>query len=185
MSKSSNEDQATKQPSLFGISLNETNSESNKTAKLFGISTAPIESSNSTPYYLTPAINQSLNLLELTLQKTSFEKLDFDVLKSTLNLLPLSEISRLRPTISIASLDNLAKKAEVYEKTQTLQNSDATSTNQNQINESQKLMSQEEINKFMVGFLNEKNDLNKNLEERNNQTNLEEKNNQLNQQIKK
>ncbi len=72
MSKSKNEDQAQKQPSLFGISLNEPDSESNKAIQLFGISTAPIENSNSSPYYLTPAITQSLNLLELTLQKNIF-----------------------------------------------------------------------------------------------------------------
>ncbi len=184
MSKSNNEDQAQKQPSLFGISLSEPNSESNKTIQLFGISTAPIENSNSSPYYLTPAISQSLNLLELTLQKTSFEKSDFDILKSTLNLLPLNEISRLRSTISPASLDNLAKKADIYEKTQTIQNSDTASTNQNQINESQKLLNQEEINKLMANFLNERNDLNKNLAEKNNQLNLDKNDKQI-EEIKK
>jgi hypothetical protein len=175
MSKSKNEDQAQKQPSLFGIPSGETDEESNKTSQLFGISTTSINNSNSTPIYLTPAITQSLNLLELTLQKTTFEKSDFDILKSTLTLLPMGEISRLRSTISLSSLDNLAKKADIYEKTQTLDNQNSKSPIQNQINESQKLLNQEEINKLMANFLQERNDLNKNLAEKNNQLNLGER----------
>ena len=110
-----------KQPSLFGIPLSEQSSENNSGGQLFGISIAPAEDTNSTPYYLTPAITQSLNLLELTLQKTTFDKADFETLRSTLSLLPITEISRLRSTISVASLDNLAKKADIYEKTQTIE----------------------------------------------------------------
>ena len=184
MSKSKNEDQAQKQPSVFGIPLGENNAESNKASQLFGVSIAPIEDSNSTPYYLTPAITQSLNLLELTLQKTTFEKSDFDILKSTINLLPMGEISRLRSTISLSSLDNLAKKADIYEKTQTLENQNSKSPIQNQINESQKLLDQKEINKYMANFLQERNDLNKNLAEKNNQLNLDKNDKQI-EEIKK
>lgn len=173
MSKSKNEDQAQKQSSVLGIPIGENGAESNKTSQLFGVSIAPIENSNSTPYYLTPAITQSLNLLELTLQKTTFEKSDFDILKSTLNLVPIGEITRLRSTISLSSLDNLAKKADIYEKTQTLENQNSQSPMQNQINESREILDQKEINKYMANFLQERNDLNKNLEERNNQLNLE------------
>ena len=184
MSKSKNEDQAQKQPSLFGIPLGDNNAESNKASQLFGISIAPTEDSNSTPIYLTPAITQSLNLLELTLQKTTFEKSDFDILKSTLTLLPMGEISRLRSTISLSSLDNLAKKADIYEKTQTLDNQNSKSPIQNEINESQKLLDQKEINKYMANFLQERNDLNKNLAEKNNQLNLDKNDKQI-EEIKK
>ena len=171
MSESKNKED--KQAGLFGIPFGERNPESKGEGQLFGISIAPIDNSNSTPYYLTPAITQSLNLLELTLQKTTFEKADFDTLRSTLSLLPMAEISRLRSNISLASLDNLAKKADIYEKTQTLENEKSINSNQNQNNESQKLLSQEEINKLMANFLNERNDLAKNQEEKNNQLSLE------------
>ena len=162
-----------KQAGLFGIPFGEKNPESSGGGQLFGISMAPIDNSSSTPYYLTPAITQSLNLLELTLKKTDFDKADFDVLKSTLSLLPLGEINRLRSTISLTSLDNLAKKADIYEKTQIAENEKLITPNQNQNIESQKLLSQEEINKLMANFLNERNDLAKNLEEKNNQLNLD------------
>ena len=166
----SKEDQ---QAGLFGIPYGEKNPESNEGGQLFGMPIAPIDNSGSTPYYLTPAITQSLNLLELTLQKTTFDKADFETLRSTLSLLPIAEISRLRSTISVASLDNLAKKADIYEKTQVAENEKLITPNQDQNNESQKLLSQEEINKLMVNFLNEKNDLAQNQAERNNQLNIE------------
>jgi hypothetical protein len=162
-----------KQPSFFGIPFGEKASDSGKSSQLFGIGMAPTEDSNSTPYYLTPAITQSLNLLELTLKKTDFEKTDFETLRATLSLLPISEISRLRSTISLASLDNLSKKADLYEKTQTTENEKSITPNQNQNNESRKLLSQEEINKLMANFLDERNDLAKNLAEKNNQLSLE------------
>ena len=98
-----------KQPSFFGIPFGEKASDSGKSSQLFGIAMAPTEDSNSTPYYLTPAITQSLNLLELTMKKTDFDKSDFETLRATLSLLPISEISRLRSTISLAALDNLSK----------------------------------------------------------------------------
>ena len=104
------------------------------------------------------------------MQKTTFEKSDFDILKSTLNLVPIGEISRLRSTISLSSLDNLAKKADIYEKTQTINNS---KNNQPENNKNNELLSKEELNKHMANFLQERNDLNKNLAEKNNQLNLE------------
>lgn len=162
-----------KQPGFFGIPFGEKNPESSGGGQLFGISMAPIDNSSSTSYYLTPAITQSLNLLELTLKKTTFDKADFETLRSTLSLLPMAEISRLRSTISVASLDNLAKKADIYEKTQVAENEKLITPNQNQNIESQKLLSQEEINKLMANFLNERNDLAKNQAEKNNQLNLE------------
>ncbi len=161
------------QAGLFGIPYGEKVSDSSKSSQLFGIGMAPTEDSNSSPYYLTPAITQSLNLLELTLQKTTFDKADFGTLRSTLSLLPIAEISRLRSTISVASLDNLVKQADIYEKTQITENEKLITPNQNQNNESPKLLSQEEINKLMVNFLDERNDLAKNQAERNNQLNLE------------
>ena len=112
-------------------------------------------------------------MLELTLQKTTFDKADFETLRSTLSLLPIGEISRLRSTISVASLDNLVKKADIYEKTQVAENEKLITPNQDQNNESQKLLSQEEINKLMANFLNERNDLAKTQLEKNNQLNLE------------
>ena len=160
-----------KQPSFFGIPFGEKASDSGKSSQLFGIAMAPNEDSNSTPYYLTPAITQSLNLLELTMKKTDFDKSDFETLRATLSLLPISEISRLRSTISLASLDNLSKKADIYEKTQITENEKSITPNQN--NESRKLLSQEEINKLMANFLDERNDLAKNLAEKNNQLSLE------------
>ena len=211
MSIFDNNEKKNKQPSLFGIPLSEQSSETNNGGQLFGIplsgqgsetnnggqlfgiSIAPVEDINSTPYYLTPAITQSLNLLELTLQKTTFDKADFETLRSTLSLLPIAEISRLRSTISVASLDNLAKKADIYEKTQTIEKS--TLPNQKDdddknkyldkendlikhkdienFNPNQKLLSKEEINKLMANFLSERNDLAQNMEEKNKQVNLE------------
>ena len=145
---------------------------------------APTEDSNSTPYYLTPAITQSLNLLELTMKKTDFDKSDFETLRATLSLLPISEISRLRSTISLAALDNLSKKADIYEKTQTTENAKSSLANQQQENKekdkdlevsalNKNSPTQDEMNKLMSGFLNERNDLNQNMEEKNKQLNLE------------
>ena len=145
---------------------------------------APNEDSNSTPYYLTPAITQSLNLLELTMKKTDFDKSDFETLRATLSLLPISEISRLRSTISLASLDNLSKKADIYEKTQTTENAKSSLENQQPENKekdkdlevsalNKNSPTQDEMNKLMSGFLNERNDLNQNMEEKNKQLNLE------------
>ena len=179
---------------LFGIPLSGQSSENNSGGQLFGIAIAPVEDTNSTPYYLTPAITQSLNLLELTLQKTTFDKADFETLRSTLSLLPIAEISRLRSTISVASLDNLAKKADIYEKTQTIEIVKSTLPNQKEdnknkyldqenelvknkdlenFNPNQKLLSKEEINKLMANFLSERNDLVQNMEEKNKQVSLE------------
>ena len=173
-----------KQPSFFGIPFGEKASDSSKSSQLFGIAMAPNEDSNSTPYYLTPAITQSLNLLELTMKKTDFDKSDFETLRATLNLLPISEISRLRSTISLASLDNLSKKADIYEKTQTTENAKSSLANQQQENKekdkdlevsalNKNSPTQDEMNKLMSGFLNERNDLNQNMEEKNKQLNLE------------
>ena len=182
MSKPKNkEDQ---QAGLFGIPFGEKNPESNGEGQLFGMSMAPIDNSSSTPYYLTPAITQSLNLLELTMKKTDFDKSDFETLRATLSLLPIGEISRLRSTISLASLDNLSKKADIYEKTQTTENAKSSLANQQQENKekdkdlevsalNKNSPTQDEMNKLMSGFLNERNDLNQNMEEKNKQLNLE------------
>ena len=167
MSKSKKNEESN--PTIFGIAISEENSTTSKQGQLFGISIAPVDNSSSTSYYQTPAITQSLNLLEMTLKKTEFDKSDFETLRSTLSLLPISEISRLRSTISVASLDNLVKKADIYEKSQISETEKTTSLNQNQNNESQKLLSQEEINKLMANFLKERNDLEKNQMEKNNQ----------------
>lgn len=190
MSIFDNNEKKNKQPSLFGIPLSGQGSETNNGGQLFGISIAPIEDTNSTPYYLTPAITQSLNLLELTLQKTTFDKADFETLRSALSLLPITEISRLRSTISVASLDNLSKKADIFEKTQTIEIEKSTLPNQKEdnkdkendlvkhkdlenFNPNQKLLSKEEINKLMANFLSERNDLAQNMEEKNKQVSLE------------
>jgi hypothetical protein len=194
MSIFDNNEKKNKQPSLFGIPLSEQSSEANNGGQLFGISIAPVDDTNSTPYYLTPAITQSLNLLELTLQKTTFDKADFEILRSTLSLLPITEISRLRSTISVASLDNLSKKADIFEKTQTIEIEKSTLPNQKEenkdkyldkendlpkhkdlenFNPNQKLLSKEEINKLMANFLSERNDLVQNMEEKNKQVSLE------------
>jgi len=171
MSKSKKNEESN--PTIFGIAISEENSTTSKQGQLFGISIAPVDNSSSTSYYQTPAITQSLNLLEMTLKKTEFDKSDFETLRSTLSLLPISEISRLRSTISVASLDNLVKKADIYEKSQSNEIEKKTSLNQNQNIESPKLLSQEEINKLMANFLNERNDLEKNMEEKNKQISLE------------
>jgi hypothetical protein len=194
MSIFDNNENKNKQPSLFGIPFGEQSSETNNGGQLFGISIAPVEDANSTPYYLTPAITQSLNLLELTLQKTTFDKADFETLRSTLSLLPITEISRLRSTISVASLDNLAKKADIYEKTNTIEIEKSTLPNQQEGNKdkyldkendlikhqdlensnpNQKFLSKEETSKLMASFLSERNDLVQNTEERNKQISLE------------
>jgi hypothetical protein len=173
-----------KQPSLFGIPFGEKASDSSKNSQLFGISIAPIEDSNSTTYYETPAITQSLNLLELTLKKNDFDKSDFETLRATLSLLPITEISRLRTTVSLASLDNLAKKADIYEKTQLNENTKSTLADPQQENKekdkdlealalNKNSATQDEMNKLMSGFLNERNDLNQNMEEKNKQLNQE------------
>ena len=54
-----------------------------------------------------------------------------------------------------------------------IENQDSKSPIQNQINESREILDQKEINKYMANFLQERNDLNKNLEEKNNQLSLE------------
>jgi hypothetical protein len=170
--------------------MSEPKNKEDQQAGLFGIPYGE----KASPYYLTPAITQSLNLLELTLQKTDFEKTDFEILRSTLSLLPITEISRLRSTISVASLDNLAKKADIYEKTQTIEIEKSTLPNQKEYNKNkyldqenelfknkdlenfnpnQKLLSKEEINKLMANFLSERNDLAQNMEEINKQISLE------------
>ena len=168
MSIFDNNEKKNKQPSLFGIPLSEQSSETNNGGQLFGIplsgqgsetnnggqlfgiSVAPVEDTNSTPYYLTPAITQSLNLLELTLQKTTFDKADFETLRSTLSLLPITEISRLRSTISVASLDNLSKKADIYEKTQTIEIEKSTLPNQKEDNKDKEndLLKHKDIENF-------------------------------------
>ena len=183
-----------KQPSLFGIPLSEQSSENNNGGQLFGLPIAYAGDTNSTPYYLTPAITQSLNLLELTLQKTAFNKEDFETLRLILRRVPIGEINRLRPTISEASLDNFVKQADIYEKTQTSEIEKSTLPNQKEdnknkyldqenelvknkdlenFNPNQKLLSKEEINKLMANFLSERNDLVQNMEEKNKQVSLE------------
>ena len=161
-----------KNNTLFGISLNGTDNNSTQNNALFGIQTT----ATSAEYSNNPAILQSLNLLEITLKKNTFEKSDFDTLQATLKLIPIAEISRLRPNISMSSLDNLSKKAGEFDKTQALEDSkNIVLANQQQIEKNNALLSQQEINKHMENFLNERNNLNQNLAEKNNQLNAETK----------
>ncbi len=186
MSKEKNEKD--KQPSLFGISMTTTNEDSNKGAELFGLSMAPMQNSNDSTY-TNPATFQILNLLELTSQKNIFDQADINVFREATRLLTLSEISRLRPNISPAFLDNLAKKATESEKNQSLENnknieSDNYKNNQTENNKNIELLSKEEIDNYMAKFLKERNDLTKNLEEKNNQLVID-KNNEQNEATKK
>jgi hypothetical protein len=177
MTKSNNDEN--KQPSILGIPLGNQSSGSEKAGQLFGISIASDENSNSTSYYVTPAITQSLNLLELTLKKTDFDKSDFETLRATLSLIPIGEISLLRPTISASSLDNLTKKADIYEKTQLNENTQSNPLNQNEENKNKNL--ENENTQLNTLNQNEENK-NKNLENENNfLNNQDSKNSNLNQ----
>jgi hypothetical protein len=187
MSKFDDNKDKNKQPSLFGIPFAEQESENKNSWQLDFMS-----NNNAINRNLTPAEFQSLNSLELAMQKPTFEKADYEALRSVLNLLPIAEISRLRPTISVASLDNLIKKADIYEKTQTIERSTLTNQkeeiknkyldNENDLFKdqesknsysNQKLLSKEETNKLMANFLSERNDLAQNMEEKNKQVSLE------------
>jgi hypothetical protein len=79
-----------------------------------------------------PAIFQTLNSLEIVLKKTVFEKSDFETLQSARQLLPDSEINRLRPNISMSLLDNLSKKSDEYARTQKLESLSEVTAKQQQ-----------------------------------------------------
>ena len=113
---------------VIGNSSIEVKDDSSQNNALFG-------GNQSTPFDQTdinnnPAIFQTLNSLEIVLKKTVFEKSDFETLQSARQLLPDSEINRLRPNISMSLLDNLSKKSDEYARTQKLENSSEVITKQ-------------------------------------------------------
>ena len=115
---------------VIGNSSIEVKDDSSQNNGLFG-------GNQSTPFDQTdinnnPAIFQTLNSLEIVLKKTVFEKSDFETLQSARQLLPDSEINRLRPNISMSLLDNLSKKSDEYARTQKLENSSEVITKQQQ-----------------------------------------------------
>jgi hypothetical protein len=115
---------------VIGNSSIEVKDDSSQNNGLFG-------GNQSTPFDQTdinnnPAIFQTLNSLEIVLKKTVFEKSDFETLQSARQLLPDSEINRLRPNISMSLLDNLSKKSDEYARTQKLENSNEVITKQQQ-----------------------------------------------------
>ena len=115
---------------VIGNSSIEVKDDSSQNNALFG-------GNQSTPFDQTdinnnPAIFQTLNSLEIVLKKTVFEKSDFETLQSARQLLPDSEINRLRPNISMSLLDNLSKKSDEYARTQKLENSSEVITKQQQ-----------------------------------------------------
>ena len=161
---------------VIGNSSIEVKDDSSQNNALFG-------GNQSTPFDQTdinnnPAIFQTLNSLEIVLKKTVFEKSDFETLQSARQLLPDSEINRLRPNISMSLLDNLSKKSDEYARTQKLENSSEVITKQQQeaLEQNQasikKLLSPKEI-EYQRDFLNiiTSNELNKDSQTREKENN--------------
>jgi hypothetical protein len=129
----------------------------------------------------SPANTQMLNLIELASKKNDVDQADIDNFRVVSRYLSISEIRFARPNISASFLDNLVKKTAESEKNQTTDNS---KNNQPENNKNNELLSKEEIDNYMANFLKERNDLTKNLEERNNQLNLDKNDKQI-EEIKK
>jgi hypothetical protein len=129
----------------------------------------------------SPANTQMLNLIELASKKNDVDQTDIDNFRVVSRYLSISEIRFARPNISASFLDNLVKKTAESEKNQTTDNS---KNNQPENNKNNELLSKEEIDNYMANFLKERNDLTKNLEERNNQLNLDKNDKQI-EEIKK
>jgi hypothetical protein len=73
--------------------------------------------------YALPAVIEALNLLELSLKKNIPDQFDINIFRAITRLIKVDEIYHLRPTITPASLDSLAKKSAEIEKISLPENS--------------------------------------------------------------
>jgi hypothetical protein len=108
------------QNTFFGIQTVLTEENPNKNSNLFG---SQANFLNQSELYANPAVNEALNLLELSLKKNIPDQFDINIFKAITRLIKIEEIYHLRPNITPASLDNLAKKSGEIEKISLPENS--------------------------------------------------------------